>query len=116
MHAFINPVKITLPHVKDEVDFKRLLEEHPKIMIQFYATWCPPCKAATPIFQGWDEEYPKIPFYLADIENLELVSIIEKYKVKALPTYILFVDKKAVYVRKGLKKEKVRAVLDEHSK
>lgn len=57
-------------------------------VIDFYATWCPPCKKIAPLFEMLKCEYSdKIEFKSVDVdENIELTS---KYKIEAMPTFVL---------------------------
>lgn len=60
-------------------------------IIDFYATWCGPCKATAPIVENLAEEYNgKIDFYKIDIDaQPELASL---FDVSSIPS-ILFIPK-----------------------
>ena len=57
------------------------------IVIDFWATWCGPCKKMAPLFEQWAEKYKDRIIFLkvnADKEN----ELCNKFKVNALPTFI----------------------------
>jgi thioredoxin 1 len=36
-------------NIETEADFDTVLKEHPTVVIDWFATWCGPCKAIAPI-------------------------------------------------------------------
>ena len=56
-----------------------------KVVIDFYADWCGPCKKMAPIFVELSEEYPDIVFLKVDVEQGDLA---EAFDVSALPTFL----------------------------
>ena len=71
-----------------EVDFQKwnFLGEKPAL-IDFYASWCGPCKGLAPVLEELSEEYEgKIDIYKIDIdEEEELASI---FNIRSVPTLI----------------------------
>lgn len=57
-----------------------------RILVDFWATWCTPCKAMEPVFDRLEQENEKILKIDAD-KNIELA---RKYEVRGVPTTILF--------------------------
>ena len=58
-----------------------------KVIIDFFATWCGPCKRIAPIFVELSEKFSSITFLKCDVDEAEEVS--QKYSVESLPTFIL---------------------------
>jgi len=74
-----------------ENDFNRLIEN--EAVVDFYATWCGPCKMFGPIF----EEVSKtnnINFIKVDVDKNS--DIAREYGVMSIPTIILFKEGKEV--------------------
>ena len=71
-----------------EVDFNewKFLGDKPAL-IDFYATWCGPCKGLAPVLEELSEEYAgKIDIYKIDIdEEVELASI---FNIRSVPTLL----------------------------
>ena len=48
-------------HIESSDQFKRELANH-LVVVDFFATWCPPCKAISPELDSLSEKYKKIKF------------------------------------------------------
>lgn len=73
-----------------------LLQENKVVIVDFYADWCPPCKAIAPKFEALsnEEEMSKIKFCKLNIEDLPNVGT--HYTVRSIPTFIIFFKGKEV--------------------
>ena len=65
-----------------------------KVFLDFYADWCPPCKAMTPTIEELEKENPSVTFKKIDIEKEQELS--QQYKVMSIPTYVIEEDGKEV--------------------
>jgi len=64
-------------------------------VVDFFATWCGPCKMLAPVFeQASMEARGKAKFFKVDIDASERIA--EKYGIYAVPTMIVFKDGKPV--------------------
>lgn len=43
-------------------------------VIDFWATWCGPCKAISPIFERLESQFPQLEFYKVDVDVAEDIS------------------------------------------
>ena len=59
-----------------------------KTIIDFYTTWCGPCKKFEPIFDEVKRKYPDITFKRLDAEDSANADLVERYGVKAYPTIV----------------------------
>ena len=69
---------------------KELIEESKYLLIDFFATWCGPCKLISPILSEIDEEVGDLKVIKIDADLDADLAIL--YGVTALPTCLLFVD------------------------
>ncbi|ATY61518.1 thioredoxin I [Cordyceps militaris] len=69
------------------------------VVVDFFATWCPPCKAIAPEYEKLAKGHG-IPGHFAFVKvNVEeAADAAQKYKVTAMPTFLFFKDGKQVMV------------------
>ncbi|MCE5219747.1 MAG: thioredoxin [Clostridium sp.] len=61
------------------------------VVVDFFATWCGPCKMLAPVFEGVSNKMgDKATFFKVDID--ENNNIAQKYRISAVPTMIIFKD------------------------
>ena len=72
---------------KEELD--KVLVNNSLTLVDFYASWCAPCKMQTPLLIEFNQEMSgKVKIIKIDVDqNPELAN---KYSVESIPTIILF--------------------------
>jgi len=93
-----------------EDTLEQLLKTHPKVMVQYGASWCGNCKITKPKFKRMAEENPSIEFYYVDAEKLP--NSRQFADVSNLPTFAGFVDGSLVKQAQGNKVEIIQEVKD----
>lgn len=77
-------------------DISILKDKKCLILFYFTATWCGPCRKIKPMIQqlsdGLDKD--KVEVYIVDIDENDELAL--ELKVKAVPTFYLFYDKKLI--------------------
>jgi thioredoxin 1 len=63
-------------------------------LLDFWATWCPPCKQMNPIIEEIEKENPQFLIEKIDIDTQPEMA--EKYGVMSIPTYVFEKDGKEV--------------------
>jgi thioredoxin 1 len=63
-------------------------------MIDFYATWCPPCKAIAPRVAEFAKKYSNVRFYKVDVD--EVSDVAQECNISAMPTFIFYKDGEVV--------------------
>jgi putative thioredoxin len=78
----------------NENDFEaRVLEgsRGTPVMVDFWAEWCPPCRALTPVLERVAAEYGG-RVILAKIDVDENMKLAGRYQLRGFPTVILFIN------------------------
>lgn len=74
---------------------KEVLQAEQPVLVDFWASWCMPCKMMTPIVEEIAKEKEgKIKVYKINID--EEPDLATKYGVMSIPTFLVFKDGKVV--------------------
>jgi thioredoxin 1 len=81
--------------------FSDIVSSHPKVLVDFHATWCGPCKTLAPILSQVKTELGDgLKLIKIDIDkNQDLAS---KLNVRSVPTMIFFEDGKQKWRQSGV--------------
>jgi thioredoxin 1 len=60
------------------------------VVVDFFATWCGPCKMLSPILEKFANEHPEVKVIKVDVDDF--TSIAREYGVTSIPTLVLFKD------------------------
>jgi rhodanese-related sulfurtransferase len=74
------------------------------VLVDFGATWCPPCKKMEPVLQSLQKNNAG-KFTLLKVDGGNDETILKAYKVTALPVFIIFKDGKQVWRKDGVTTE-----------
>ncbi len=83
-------------------NFNQLTSGPTPVLVDFYATWCGPCKAQLPIIKEVAKELKgKVKIIKIDIDKNQQIA--HKYKVKSVPTLALFKHGKIIWQEAGMR-------------
>lgn len=90
---------------------KEVLENKKPVMVDFFASWCGPCKMMSPIVDELSKEMERdAGIFKANIEENE--DLAGEYGVMSIPTFLFFKNGKVVDQASGaMPKEKLAALI-----
>ena len=98
-------IKITEQNFEAEV-----LKSDIPVLVDFWATWCGPCRMQGPIVDEAAEEIDGVKFGKLDVD--ENMSVAQKYGVASIPTLIVFKGGKVANSAVGVQsKEAIKSLL-----
>lgn len=60
------------------------------VVIDFFATWCGPCKKVAPMYEEMAKVYSSVTFLKVDVDESNEVA--EMFDVRAMPTFVILKD------------------------
>tara|TARA_Y100000996_G_C22322403_1_gene560914 strand:- start:118 stop:438 length:321 start_codon:yes stop_codon:yes gene_type:complete len=104
---------MTIKNSTDE-DFDKTIKESNLVLVDFWASWCAPCKALTPILEQIDSELKdKILILKHNID--EQPNVPTANGVRGIPTLLLYKNSELVETQVGLSnKAKLLEVINKH--
>lgn len=91
-----------------------VLDSEKPVLVDFWATWCGPCRMIAPVLEQISNE-KSASLTIAKLDIDENPQIAQDFKIMSVPTMILFKDGKPVKQIVGAQsKTKLLQVLEEH--
>ncbi|MCQ2172525.1 MAG: thioredoxin [Bacteroidales bacterium] len=94
------------------VNIQEVLAGSPVVLIDFWASWCGPCRVLSPTVDEIAEEYAnRVMVAKCNVEDCEDISI--QYGIRNVPTLLFFKNGEVVERRVGLvQKQEISSILD----
>ncbi|MDE7153791.1 MAG: thioredoxin [Muribaculaceae bacterium] len=72
-------------------DFKEVLKTDKPVLVDFYATWCGPCKMQAPVLEQLKEKVgDRAVIIKVDVDKNQQLA--QQYMVQSIPTLIIFMN------------------------
>jgi len=91
-------------NLTDENFEKEISNTQKPVLVDFFASWCPPCSILTPILENLEKEYGgEVVFVKVNVDIAPQTS--QKFGINPIPTVILLKDGKPIDGFVGLRPE-----------
>jgi thioredoxin 1 len=82
------------------------------IIMDMYGTWCPPCKALSPVFERIAQKHAGALFIKVDVDLFE--SVATQFKVTSMPTIVFVKNFVEVDRVVGANIQKIEELINKH--
>ena len=75
-------------HVNESEFDREVLQDSGTVLVDFWATWCGPCRMLAPILEELSGQHPELKIVKVDVdENRDLAL---QYGIESIPTLLVF--------------------------
>lgn len=69
------------------------------VLVDFWATWCGPCRQFAPVFESMSESHPDVVF--AKVNTEEQQPLAAQFQIRSIPTLMVFRGQIIVFSQPG---------------
>ena len=80
-------------------NFETTVQDHPIVILDFWASWCGPCRNFAPIFERASQEHADVVF--GKVNTDEEQSLAQAFQIRSIPTLMVFRDQIMLYNAPG---------------
>lgn len=80
-------------------NFEEIVTKNSMVILDFWASWCGPCKAFGPTFEAASEKYPDVVF--GKINTEEQQELAGHFQIRSIPNVMLFRDQVVLFSQPG---------------
>ena len=80
-------------------NFEEVVTKNSMVILDFWASWCGPCKAFGPTFEAASEKYPDVVF--GKINTEEQQELAGHFQIRSIPNVMMFRDQVVLFSQPG---------------
>jgi len=82
-----------------EKNFEQTINDNPIVVLDFWASWCGPCRSFAPVFEAAAEKNEGIVF--GKINTEEQQALAAAFGIRSIPTLMVFRDEIPIFQQPG---------------
>lgn len=95
--------------------FRALIDSGDVVIVDFWATWCGPCRMISPIFENLASSIESSAIKFAEIDADTQPEIAEEVGIRTLPTFMVFKNGQKVDELVGASPQGLHALIQRHA-
>jgi thioredoxin 1 len=80
-------------------NFEAIVTKNTMVILDFWASWCGPCKAFAPAFEAASEKYPDVVFGKVNTEEQQ--ELAGHFQIRSIPNVMLFREQVVLFSQPG---------------